>query len=74
MKTSGCQCDGKRGGEGTGFEQDTDDDGEAWNVIWYFDRSRADKIIIKISPILPFYIPCFPNPHSIRKVSLLLGN
>jgi len=59
---------------GAGFEQDTDDDGEAWNVICYFDRSRAGKIIIKISPILPFFIPCIPNPHNIRKVTLLLGN
>ena len=50
------------GGWGAGFEQDTDDDGEAWNVICYFDRSRAGKIIIKISPILPFSIPCIPNP------------
>ena len=29
------------------------DGDEASNVIWYFDRSRAGKIIIKISSTLP---------------------
>jgi hypothetical protein len=44
-----------------GIEQTTDSDGEACNVIWYFDRSRSAKIIIKISPTSPSYNPAKPT-------------
>jgi hypothetical protein len=53
------------------FEQDSY--GVACNVIWYSDRSRAGKIIIKISPpTSSFYKPAKTyTPCRIRKVRLL---